>query len=210
MTSDLHSPTGPETKEPADSSDSTVATLEIYGEICKTYLALDDFRMKLLGFLPVASLLGIFGLNSETMLLKSGVSGDEMIFFISGFSAMFTLFLFLYEIRGTIKCSGLIRVGTNIERSLNIQGQFCMCTEQSETLPLRGKIRRLLNAQFIASLVYSSVFASWLFMVLRYGLHMSIPYCTIYAIASGLGIGVAAYWIFFKTLLRQVDKKGTE
>jgi len=37
--------------------------LAAYAEVCKTYHALDDYRMKLLGFLPIASVVGLFSLG---------------------------------------------------------------------------------------------------------------------------------------------------
>ena len=37
-----------------------------YQEVCKSYLAVDDFRAKLLGFLPLVSGTGIFFLLNET------------------------------------------------------------------------------------------------------------------------------------------------
>jgi hypothetical protein len=42
-----------------------------YIELCKSYNAIDDFRAKLLGFLPLASGTGIF------LLLSSGLSKSE-------------------------------------------------------------------------------------------------------------------------------------
>ena len=45
----------------ADGSKS--AFLAAYSEVCKSYHAIDDFRMKLLGALPLASLVGIFLLD---------------------------------------------------------------------------------------------------------------------------------------------------
>ena len=35
------------------------ALLAAYSEVCKSYHAIDDFRMKLLGFLPLASIVAI-------------------------------------------------------------------------------------------------------------------------------------------------------
>ena len=33
---------------------------EVYDRVCESYLAIDDFRMKLLGLLPVATGTGMF------------------------------------------------------------------------------------------------------------------------------------------------------
>ena len=44
---------------------TTDALLGVYEEICKSHQAIDEFRMKLLGFLPLASLAGIFLLGKS-------------------------------------------------------------------------------------------------------------------------------------------------
>ena len=42
-----------------NSSADQSAALAAYTEICKSYHAIDEFRMKLLGLLPLASLVGV-------------------------------------------------------------------------------------------------------------------------------------------------------
>ena len=107
------------------------AILKIYDEICRSYHAVDDFRMKLLGLLPFASLIGIFGLNHESLFGKSVIPAGDIISYISAFAALFTLILFAYEIRGALRCSGLIKKGERIERELlKIPGQFSQCVEE--------------------------------------------------------------------------------
>src|SRR6266478_624681 len=111
-------------------NDRTSALLGVYQELSKSHQAIDDFRMKLLGLLPLASLTGIFFVSkSDSFFGSSGpatleLGANKLIAFISIFAATFTLALFLYEIRGILMCSELIYRGCKIENDLDVIGQF--------------------------------------------------------------------------------------
>jgi hypothetical protein len=203
MTADKIGPAKSDTDASIAITQPTEAVLKIYDEICKSFHAIDDFRMKLLGLLPLASLIGIFGLNNGSIFAASTIPAHEVITFLSIFSAAFTLILFMYEIRGTIRCSDLIEKGKRIESQLNMQGQFYVCVEQHECQK-RGKrierIRNFFDAKLIACFIYSFVFTAWLFMTLRFGWNVALPYCFLWAISIGLLIGVAAF-LFLKKLV---------
>src|SRR5437879_3219394 len=88
----------------------------VYQELCTSYRAIDDFRAKLLGFMPLATGTGIFLLKDapKEYLLPIGVFG----FFV-------TLGLLAYEVYGINKCDALIRAGKRIECKLGVEnGQF--------------------------------------------------------------------------------------
>src|SRR5437660_2078198 len=101
---------------PGASSDNRRA---VYQELCISYRFIDDFRAKLLGYLPLASasgiflLLGPFAKNAAQYLLPIGLFGVAI-----------TLGLFSYELYGIKKCHSLIQVGRQLERSLLVDGQF--------------------------------------------------------------------------------------
>jgi len=93
----------------------------LYGELCKSYHAIDDMRLKLLKLLPLVT-----G-TSVVLLLKSG--GDKKLDAtylspIGIFGFLVTLGLFFYEFHGIKKCGQLIRRGALLERKLRIAGQF--------------------------------------------------------------------------------------
>lgn len=99
----------------------------ICGQLCESYLAIDDFRTKLLGFLPLATS-GLFLLIAdpekanfiEPLLLPIGIFGFAI-----------ALGLFCFELYGIRKCTCLIRMGAHIGEQLgDIKGQFA-------TRPLR-------------------------------------------------------------------------
>ena len=175
---------------------STEALLGVYEEICKSYHALDDFRMKLLGFLPLASLVGIFGLGNESLFAHATPVSRHLVSFIEIFAASFTLALFLYEIRGILRCHDLIQRGRDLESELQIKGQFFVCVEAHECQRSGRRIERIrgfFDAKLAACVIYSTVFAAWIFTVLRFGLSWEINGCAISALALGLLFGVASF-----------------
>lgn len=118
-----------------------------YRELCKSYHAIDDFRAKLLGFLPLATGAGILFTAKESSALLEHLSAPIGIF---GF--LITLGLFCYELYGIAKCSELIRTGRKLERALNIHGQFVSRPDG---------ILGLINEPFAAGVIYPAVLASW-------------------------------------------------
>jgi hypothetical protein len=172
------------------------ALLSAYAEVCKSYHAVDEFRMKLLGLLPLASLLGIVLLKRDgLMLLSSG--GNQLVGFVSIFAAAFTLALFLFEIRGILRCSDLIGRGRQIEEELRVQGQFWVCAIEAECARRRSSltdwIAFVFNATVAVCVIYSVVFAAWAFVALRYGYGVGIWGCALSGVALGLLLAAGAY-----------------
>ena len=85
-----------------------------YQEVCMSYRAIDDFRAKLLGLLPLVSGTGIFFLlNMKTTSVYLGPIGL--------FGSVVTLGLFLYELSCLQKCQYLIGHGEEIEPFLSLR-----------------------------------------------------------------------------------------
>ena len=180
---------------PPNSDSKTTALLGVYEQVCNSHQAIDEFRMKLLGLLPLASLAGIFLLGKSDSILDfiSGTSdkSNHLIAFIAIFAAIFTLALFVYEIRGILRCHGLIKKGKIIEKELKIDGQFSLCDEEHES----GKSKNdIFNSKVAACFIYSLVFAAWIFLALHRGFGIQIHYCAISAPLAGLILGFAVYW----------------
>jgi hypothetical protein len=180
---------------------ATEALLCAYGEICKSYHAIDDFRMKLLGLLPFTSLAAILLINTDGARLAAH---SELLGFASVFAAAFTLTLFVYEVRGILRCDGLIKRGREIEERLQIRGQFWQCEEESKAARKRSelapRIANVFNTTVAACLVYSFVFSSWTFLALRYGYGLQMFGCAITAVGLGSLIGVGAYLLVRRTV----------
>jgi hypothetical protein len=88
-----------------------------YREVCENHRAISDFRAKLLTILPLASGTGIF-----LFLRKQSEPLDPAhLAAIGVFGFVVTFGLFLHELRGIMKCSGLIRRGKNLEERLKLR-----------------------------------------------------------------------------------------
>jgi hypothetical protein len=159
------------------------ALLAVYAEICKSYQAVDDFRTKLLGFLPLTSLVGIFILNPSSMPSLQSILSNELLGFAAIFAALLTLALFGYEVRGIRRSDDLITAGRRIEQQLGIHGQFHVCGDEHSKA---RKSLRIFNSKSLACIIYSVVFAAWLFLALRLGWGLTTFTCYTYATIAGL------------------------
>jgi hypothetical protein len=155
-----------------------------YEQVCTTYHAIDDFRAKLLGFLPVVSAAGAVVLVKDVAGLKEL---PEFFVFAGVFGALITIGLFLYEVRGIRHCTFLINRGRKLERKLGLgaMGQFAHWDPNN---PLgRMKIADFPRA---AQVIYPTVFANWVFLA-SYGLN-SLGWIRVSALGVGLGAWVVA------------------
>jgi hypothetical protein len=186
-------------------SDDKTAWLGMYDEICKSHQAIDEFRMKRLGLLPLASLAGIFVLSKFDILSSTSGSTSEqqlreLVAFIAIFASLFTLALFVYEIRGILKCCDLIESGYEIEKKLGVFGQFTVCKQEHGSATnndgaKQNRRHRIFNGKVAACFIYALVFAAWVFLALHFGFGLNNLNCMITAPASGLVLGFGAYWI---------------
>jgi hypothetical protein len=90
-----------------------------YDQLCASYRAIDDFRTKLLGFLPFVTGAGL-------ILLTGRQASFAREFFppVGFFGLIVTAALFSYEIFGMRKCHDLIILGKQLEDGLKYSGQF--------------------------------------------------------------------------------------
>jgi hypothetical protein len=120
-----------------------------YDQLCQSYRAIDDFRAKLLGFLPVVT-------GGGLLLLSRNVDGvaAELFLPVGLFGVVVTLGLFSYEIYGIAKCHKLIIAGKALELALGLEkaGQF-------ETRP--REVLGHINEPFTAAIIYPAVMAAW-------------------------------------------------
>jgi hypothetical protein len=158
--------------------------LAVYGEVCRSYHTIDESRTKLLGILPIASLAGILLLDRDTLFATGQAAMRQMVGFGSFFAAAFTLALFLFEIRGILRCDHLIKRGKALEESLKVKGQFYVCAKQQESADASGP-ERIFNVKIAASTVYSLVFAAWFFMALKFSFAFSLVGCGLTASLLG-------------------------
>lgn len=141
------------------SSDRDTVRQALYDRVCESYHAVDDFRMKLLGLLPVATGTGVFLLlNGKAELLgQGGGQVSDALLAIGAFGFAFTLGLFMYELFGIKKCHYLIVAGKRLEDEMDIAGQF-----RSRPRELAGFI----NEPYASAIIYPASMAAWAFLAL--------------------------------------------
>ena len=135
---------------------------KVYEELCTSYRAIDDFRAKLLGFLPLASAGGIFllvGTDARDLTLAT-----KPFFLAAGaFGFLVTLGLFFYELYGVKKCGALINAGKKLEKDLEIDAQYGQFTARPR------EVAEVINEPFAAGVIYPAVLAAWTFLALVAG-----------------------------------------
>jgi hypothetical protein len=136
----------------------------IYQAICTSYNAINDWRAKLLGFLPLASGAGIFFLlnSSFTTVTTQGKSTTittpltQYLLPIGVVGALVTFGLFIYDIRAIQLRTSLVEAGKAIEADQpKPDGQF--------THRPRG-YGHVLSDTLGSTLIYFAVIAGWLFL----------------------------------------------
>jgi hypothetical protein len=180
--------------QPAPEANSE-SLLKAYEEICTSYHAIDEFRTRLLGFLPLSSLVGIFLLDPTKMVSATNMQPNELFGFASLFAALLTLALFGYEIRGMRRTHTLIAEGFHLEQQLGIiHGQFHVCSEKKCPDELDDNpILKFFNSKLIACFIYSTVFVAWSFISLRLGAGYNTLTCAISASVAGILMGLIVF-----------------
>jgi len=140
-----------------DGADTAVNARNAYTEVCRAYERIDDFRAKLLGFLPVVSGIGLFLLVGRADPGGTVQHDRELLTFAGSFGAIITLGLLFYEERGIQYCIRLTTVGMALESEIGVRGRFTHWPHS---------VGRLINEPVASGLIYSSVFASWIFVAI--------------------------------------------
>jgi hypothetical protein len=163
---------------------------EVYQQLCDSYRAIDDIRMKLLGLLPIATGAGIVVLTDGGKSTPAkGLSAS-----IGIFGLVATIGLFSYELHGIKKCAYMIDAGKQIEKRLNIYGQF-----QRRPHEVAGFI----DEPFAASIIYPAALAGWLFFAL-----LDLPRWVGYvssAVVPVAGVSVSVWLI--RAMEKDVDNR---
>jgi hypothetical protein len=195
-----------------------------YEELCNTYRAIDDFRGKLLGFLPFATGLGIF------ILVKDNVNLAKFAEPIGFVGMIITFGLYLFEIHGIAKCCELIEIGRRLECQRGLRGQFTgrepprSDTCQTETQSFWNNFWevRVFDVPTAAGVVYGAVMVSWFFLLLIGGkAQVDLPAGTVtlsvsqWVLALGLLVGMAVFPAEYARRVtnhfrKQADSQGTE
>jgi len=144
----------PENHSETEKAPESVNYPQAYAEVCTSYRAVDDIRIKLLGFLPVASAGGVI------LVVRTDTSAPSELFVPAGiFGFLVTLGLFAYEIFGIKRCHELINAGKSLEGKMGLEhlGQFSLRPPM---------VAGFIAEPFAAGVIYPAVLASWLYVAL--------------------------------------------
>jgi hypothetical protein len=173
--------------------------LKVYEQLCNSYRAIDDFRAKLLGFLPLATGTGIFLLlgNSNFKDVENLPAATQCFLLAVGpFGFLITLGLFFYEIYGIKKCAALIKAGQSMEDLLDVNvGQFKKRPQN---------VAYLINEPFAAGVIYPTVLAAWTYFTLIFAWPKANPWIPISVLIIGF-----AWTLIYDFLLRRANKSST-
>jgi hypothetical protein len=177
---------------PEDSTDHRAALTTAYAEVCRSYDRIDDFRAKLLGFLPLVSGTGLFFLL-ETADTNVGYRDSPELLVPAGiFGFVITLGLLFYELRGIQRCIRLATVGRAFEGQMGVEGWFRRWPHS---------VGRFINEPIAAAFIYPGVLAAWMFLAI---ISASLPYAIVSAIVV-LCVGFAAVRIFYRYVTRSEE-----
>jgi hypothetical protein len=143
-------------------TDESKYLLPAYNELCNSYHAIDDFRTKLLGFLPLVTGGGLVLLSGRAEDIRREFFGP-----VGYFGILVTLGLLAYELFGIKKCHALIQAGQALEREMDLPGRW-------PGKPAGQFIRRpnnllwIVNEPFAAAMIYPAVLAAWTYLALLY------------------------------------------
>jgi hypothetical protein len=149
-----------------------------YQEVCKSVQSITDMRLKLLGFLPIASGAGIYA------VLGDGGSSIPPFAWVAGlFGFLITLGLFFYELRGLQRSAVLERSGRELEASLGLaNGQFSVQPE--------GHLGGLVDTRAAAWIIYTTVLGGWAY--LTFVRNLGTLWAALAAAIVALGV---AFWL---------------
>jgi hypothetical protein len=154
-------------KEPEKADTNGSANLKTaYDQLCTSYRAIDDFRAKLLGFLPLVT--------GGGLILLTGRADDvrpEFFRPIGFFGIAVTAGLLAYELFCIRKCHALLQAGTELERKMSLP-EMTLPTGKSEPagqFAIRPKnLLWVINEPFAAAVIYPAVLAAWTYLAFYY------------------------------------------
>jgi hypothetical protein len=137
--------------------------LAVYQQLCTSYQSSEEFRTKLLSFLPIVSGAGIFAFVqtniTDLYFVPIGLVGAALAFG-----------LFLFEMGGLYWRLSLTYRGMELESKLDVNGQFSLQPGGEGQISLQADCGYHLVRQSMwtnnrrgSSVIYASVITAWLF-----------------------------------------------
>jgi hypothetical protein len=124
-----------------------------YDQLCTSYHAIDDFRAKLLGLLPLVT-----GGGLTLLIGRTGEMRTEFFRPVGIFGILVTTGLLAYELNGIKRCRELIISGAALEEDMDLRhGQFLGRSKTAFSV---------ITKPFAAALIYPAVLAAWTYLAL--------------------------------------------
>jgi hypothetical protein len=141
-------------------SDHSANLRTAYEQLCTSYRSIDDFRAKLLGFLPLVTGGGVL------LLAGQGSASRDNFFTPAGlFGLAVTAGLLAYELFGIKKCHALLEAGEDLEQKMELPiGQDGRPAGQFVQRP--PHLLKVVNEPFAAAAIYPAVLAAWTYLAL--------------------------------------------
>jgi hypothetical protein len=137
--------------------------LPAYNELCNSYHAIDDFRTKLLGFLPLVTGGGLILLSGRAEDVRKEFFGP-----VGRFGILVTLGLLAYELFGIKKCHALIQAGQALERKMSLPDHDKPNEPAGQFIRRPNNLLWVVNEPFAAAMIYPAVLAAWTYLALLY------------------------------------------
>jgi hypothetical protein len=132
-----------------------------YEQLCNSYRAIDDFRSKLLGFLPLVTGGGVLVLAGQAL-----DKGKEFFLPAGLFGVAVTAGLLAYELFGIKKCHALLIAGEDLEREMDLPVDRTTGKPAGQFLRRPNHLLGIVNEPFAAATIYPAVLAAWIYVAL--------------------------------------------
>jgi hypothetical protein len=135
-----------------------------YAELCTSYHAIDDFRAKLLGFLPLVT-------GGGLILLTGRADEVRREFFapVGLFGIAVTTGLLAYELFCIKKCHALLKAGEDLECKLGLPVGREVPLPAGQFLRRPNHLLWIVNEPFAAATIYPAVLAAWTYLAFFFG-----------------------------------------
>jgi hypothetical protein len=173
-----------------------------YNELCSSYRAIDDFRTKLLGFLPLVTGGGLVLLSGRAEDVRREFFGP-----VGRFGILVTLGLLAYELFGIKKCHALIQAGKALEQKMGLPVGEMGGKPAGQFIRRPNNLLWVVNEPFAAAMIYPAVLAAWSYLAVLYDnpSHTADPSraqrLSLYAFVAGFAV-----ILLYDGFLRNLDK----
>jgi hypothetical protein len=154
----------------------------VYDQLCTSYRAIDDFRAKLLGFLPLVTGGGLILLSGRSAEVR-----EEFFRPVGLFGVAITGGLLAYELFGIKKCHALLGAGEDLEHALGLPGEDAG-RAAGQFIRRPNNLLGVVNEPFAAAAIYPAVLAAWTYLALFFDPGRRGPLISLVVFIAGFAV----------------------